>query len=316
MFRRVRQPLVLVLCALIVSSPALSQTVRSAYELMQDMMDSSTATNYSGFATHEKSGRLATLHFTHLSRSGQSLERIARLDGPVDSAYYPRWRDQACGAAHESVQMGALSFAPKSNLSKLAESYSFEIRGQYRVANRLSTVILLNPKDQFRLPHLISIDNQSDLMLKSVILDNDGKPLERLQFVNLQIGGELDTIDIAAEAISPCKKVLTDTSPLYQPSWVPPGYALVFAKRNRQPNQAMMTFSDGLASFSLFVASPEISTNLPPFSSSNGATSAVSIKVDMGDVDLTVSVVGEISKETAERIARSVMSGSEIRSNS
>ncbi len=306
--------LVSAFCALILSSPILAQNVRSAYELMQDMMDSSANTNYSGFATHEKSGRITTLHFTHLSRNGHSVERVARLDGPADSTYYPPWQDQACGNAADSVQMGALHFAPKINLAKLAESYNFEIRGQYRIANRLSTVILVNPKDRFRLPHLISIDNQSDLMLKSVILDNDGKPLERLQFINVQIGGDLDTVDISAEAIAPCREALTDSaSPLYLPSWVPPGYVLAFTKRDRQPNQAMLTFSDGLASFSLFVASPQISTILPPFSSSNGATSAVSTKIDLGNRDITVSVVGEIPQETAERIARSVIPASEIR---
>lgn len=304
--------LVAAVIALFICSSALSQNVRSAYERMQDMMDSSAKTNYSGLATYEKSGQLKTLRVIHLTRNGKILEKIARLDGPLDSLSV--WRNQACRSTDESFHLDKLASGSGTNLSKLAESYTFEIRGQQRIANRLSTIILINPKDQFRLPHLITIDNQSDLVLKSVVLDNAGKPLERLQFLNIEIGGDLDKIDVSADLVAPCQEALIESiAAPYQPSWIPPGYSAVFSNTNGQVGQVMTTFSDGLASFSVFVESAQMSAMLPPFSSNRGATTAVSTKVDMGNLDLTVSVVGEISMETAERIARSVISGSEIR---
>lgn len=306
--------LVLALCIFFTSHYAVSQNVRSAFEVMQDMLDASAKTNYSGLATYEKSGRLKTLQFTHLSRSGKTLERTVRLDGPIGDDYL--WREQDCALYNDSIQFGVFASGKSTNLAKLSQLYTFELRGQHRVANRLSTAILVNPKDQFRLPYLITVDNQSDLMLKSVILDNEGKPLERLQFVNIQIGGELDTLEVSADAIAPCQETsINGALASYQPSWIPPGYTSVLTDLDPRLNQTMTTFSDGLASFSVFVESAQISAMLPPFLSSSGATSAVSIKVDIGASELTVSVVGEISMETAEKIARSVVPASEIRQN-
>jgi sigma-E factor negative regulatory protein RseB len=180
--------------AIFISVPTLAQQNREADELVKGMIEASKTLNYSGLVTYEKAGRLKTSKMLHLIRENNIFEQIIHLDGPAGQFSWRRI-DENCGLGRaQDADTGALSTLDSSSFERLTASYSFEIRGQSRVAGREATSLLLKPKDNFRLPYFVAIDNQSNLMLMSVILDQAGKPLERFQFVEIQVGGDLDSM--------------------------------------------------------------------------------------------------------------------------
>ena len=84
--------------------------------------------------------------------------------------------------------MDSLPNINTNSFKLLQECYFLETRGQLRVANRKASMVLVNPKDEHRLPYVLAVDNETNLLLMSVLLDLSGNPLERFQFVELNVG--------------------------------------------------------------------------------------------------------------------------------
>ena len=296
--------------AIFISVPTLAQQDREADELVKAMIEASKTLNYSGLVTYEKAGRLKTSKMLHLIRENNIFEQLIHLDGPAGQFSWRRI-DENCGLGRaQGAEAGALSTLDSSSFKRLTASYSFEIRGQSRVAGREATSLLLKPKDNFRLPYFVAIDNQSNLMLMSVILNQVGKPLERFQFVEIQVGGDLDSmsIDDAGVNVEDSCAIESAQQPLddWTVEWVPPEFFLTDAEKEPLTGQSIMSFTDGLSAFTVFIESVQTSKKIPPFTFNQGATTAVSSKLKYKGDEFTVSVVGEIPTDSAKKIVQSV----------
>jgi sigma-E factor negative regulatory protein RseB len=296
--------------AIFISVPTLAQQNREADELVKGMIEASKTLNYSGLVTYEKAGRLKTSKMLHLIRENNIFEQLIHLDGPAGQFSWRRI-DENCGLGRaQGAEAGALSTLDSSSFKRLTASYSFEIRGQSRVAGREATSLLLKPKDNFRLPYFVAIDNQSNLMLMSVILNQVGKPLERFQFVEIQVGGDLDSmsIDDAGVNVEDSCAIESAQQPLddWTVGWVPPEFFLTDAEKEPLTGQSIMSFTDGLSAFTVFIESVQTSKKIPPFTFNQGATTAVSSKLKYKGDEFTVSVVGEIPVNSAKKITQSV----------
>ena len=296
--------------AIFISVPTLAQQNREADELVKGMIEASKTLNYSGLVTYEKAGRLKTSKMLHLIRENNIFEQLIHLDGPAGQFSWRRI-DKNCGLGRaQGAETGALSTLDSSSFERLTASYSFEIRGQSRVAGREATSLLLKPKDNFRLPYFVAIDNQSNLMLMSVILNQVGKPLERFQFVEIQVGGDLDSmsIDDAGVNVEDSCAMESAQQPLddWIVGWVPPEFFLTDSEKEPLTGQSVMSFSDGLSAFTVFIESVQTSKKIPPFTFNQGATTAISSKLKYKGDEFTVSVVGEIPTDSAKKIVQSV----------
>lgn len=69
--------------AIFVSTSAVSQQNKIAYDLMDSMIEASNSLNYSGLVTYEKAGRLKTSKMLHLIRDDMTFEQLTHLDGPA-----------------------------------------------------------------------------------------------------------------------------------------------------------------------------------------------------------------------------------------
>ena len=305
-----------IMTAIFVSTSAVSQQNRVAYDLMDSMIESSNTLNYSGLVTYEKEGQLKTSKMLHLIRGDMTFEQLTHLDGPAGQISWRRINGN-CGKERAwDIDAGSRPILTKGSFERIKASYSFEIRGQSRIAGREATTIILKPKDNFRLPHFVAIDNQSNLMLMSVILSLSGKPLERFQFVEIEVGGELDTMlmpNAQANLDEQCVNVFGQEN---QGEWnvglVPSGFFLTNSMKESLTGQTVLGFSDGLTIFTVFIESVQMSAKIPPFTYNHGATTAVSTKIRVQDNEYTVSVVGEIPADGAKKIAQSVKHASKI----
>tara|TARA_B110000003_G_scaffold168248_1_gene168231 strand:- start:2001 stop:2972 length:972 start_codon:yes stop_codon:yes gene_type:complete len=305
-----------IVTAIFVSTSAASQQKKAAYDLMDSMIVASNTLNYSGLVTYEKEGRLKTSKMVHLIREDITFEQLIHLDGPAGQISWRR-TDGDCGTEIvRDTDVGSRPVLTEDSLERIKSSYSFEIRGQSRVAGREATTIILKPKDKFRLPHFVAIDNQSNLMLMSVILSLSGKPLERFQFVEIEVGGELDSMlvpDAQANLDESCVNAFSQQKEgQWNVGFVPSGFFLTSSTKESLTGQNVLGFSDGLTTFTVFIESAQMSAKIPPFTYNHGATAAVSTKIKVQGDEFTVSVVGEIPSDGAKKIAQSVNHASKI----
>ena len=302
--------------AIFVSVPVLAQQSKEAYELVEGMIDASKTLNYSGLVTYEKAGRLKTSKILHLNREDGTFQQLTHLDGPAGQFSWRRTSGDCELDTTQDKKAELLSTLTSSGFERLKASYTVEIRGQSRVAGREATTLLLKPKDSFRLPYFVAIDNQSNLMLMSVILSLAGKPLERFQFVEIEVGGDLDSMTVGDAELN--AEVSCDAGSKTQPlgdwtvGWVPPGFLLTDSEKEPIIGESILSFSDGLSAFTVFIESVQMSKKIPPFTFSQGATAVVSAKLKNEEDEFTVSVVGEIPADAAKKIAQSVSHTSKL----
>ncbi|MCF5602286.1 RNA polymerase subunit sigma, partial [Pseudomonas syringae] len=202
-------------------------------------------------------------------------------------------------------------------VKRLSAWYDLKIVGKSRVAGRQTTIVALSPKDQHRYGLELHLDNETGLLLKSLLLSEKGQLLERFQFTDLDTASALS--DQVLKASAECKPVAVvkakpevSISPVaWRSDWLPPGFELSSSGVRKDPaTQSSVTrlmYGDGLARFSVFIeavkgsSSSDIRTQLGP-------TAAVSRRLTTPQGDMMVTVVGEVPMGTAERIALSMRS--------
>ena len=101
----------------------------------------------------------------------------------------------------------------------------------------------------------------------------------------------------------PCaKSVLSNSS--WQPSWLPKGFVL--AHTSSVNGEDMLTYTDGIASFTLFVKLVANSSLFKQGIARRGATTAIMSLVSVGADSVGVVLVGEVPVSTAQQVVMSV----------
>lgn len=268
--------------------------------------------NYRGAFTYQNqtSIDLQSFRVEHWIENGQQHDRLSFLNGqereiirdgqPVD-----------CKAMGDKLLQG--NFASlSSSLAKLDDLYQFEIRSQERVAGRLARVLQVIPKDPYRYAYLLSIDEETGLVLKSWLIDENARPLERYQFISIDLNPDVNQLVRAKPAarqhkatvdLSRCNPTTVAKPELWQISWVPQGFVLA-GQRKLPNNQDMLMYTDGLTTFSIFL---EPTTSfVPEGTGRRGATLAYMSRLMYKGIVYRVSVVGEIPVAAAAKIAQNI----------
>ncbi|WP_057458646.1 MucB/RseB C-terminal domain-containing protein, partial [Pseudomonas syringae] len=207
------------------------------------------------------------------------------------------------------------SSARAFDVKRLSAWYDIKIVGKSRVAGRQATIVALSPKDQHRYGLELHLDNETGLVLKSLLLSEKGQLLERFQFTDLDTAGVLSeqmlntSADCKPVSVLKAKPEPSISSVAWHSDWLPPGFEVsssgVRKDSSTQSSVTHLMYGDGLARFSVFIeavkggASSDIRTQLGP-------TVAVSRRLTTPQGDMMVTVVGEIPMGTAERIALSM----------
>lgn len=278
--------------------------------LLQKMASGSQYLNYQGTFTyqHKDNPALQSFHIAHWVEQGVHHERLQHLNGQ-EREISRIGRHINCASMGDRLLLGGIA---SDKLAQLEQLYRFEIRGPERVAGRMATVLLAIPQDEYRYSYFFSIDNETGLVLKSWLVDDGARPLERYQFVELEVNPEL-----AALKNQPVPRLHRDAqmqvpecnpSQLREPgrwalTWLPAGFAFVGQKQVRG-NIDMLMYTDGLASFSVFIEASDSSA--PEGIAQRGATLAVMDQLVLGEQVYRVTVVGEIPVASAQQIAQNI----------
>ena len=267
--------------------------------------------------------KLATFRIVHMVIDGIERERIVHLNGPRreilrtgDEVAYLLTPGDALLDLEGATPGGAYGRVFARRFENIAEHYDVVVKGRDRVAGRPATHLQVIPRDEDRLGYRLWLDDASGLLLRSELRDPSRTNLEIFQFTSLLVGDEVDPENLVSTTQGALIRQLAVTAddaapddPSWRAGWVPAGFELTSTNTQSLADDphglSMLTFSDGLAAFSVFVeAMPE--TGAGHVVSRSGATVALTHMAASARGNHLVTVVGEVPISTARRIAASV----------
>ncbi|MCJ8168597.1 MucB/RseB C-terminal domain-containing protein [Atopomonas sediminilitoris] len=273
------------------------------------MQQAQQAVPYQGVFVYERESNYATYRVWQGERDGHVVQRIQDQEGDPHELLQQDGR-LICNSRGQHVSL--LPRLPaEEHVARLVESYELRMVGRSRVAGRVSTVLALIPRDKYRYGHEWHVDAQTGVLLKAVMINDDGQLLERLQFSHFSTEAPAEPALIPqgpCETMAAAEPVVTPVlAPM--PQWLPPGFIEV--RRQQVPNVraelavSSVLFSDGLSSFSVY-SEPMGQQLAADARSQLGPTVAVAHRVQSEQGDVMVTVVGEVPLVAAERVALSM----------
>jgi sigma-E factor negative regulatory protein RseB len=300
----------LVLLFATITTPTVSAQDNSlAQELLARMSKSVRELNYRGKFTFEVADNaIETYELTHrVSAKGES-ESLVRLNGREKIVV----RDSPvadCVAMGDKILRGHLSNIHPSD--QLFSNYSLYLRGEQRIANRLAYLLQLIPHDVYRNGQTIAVDKATFLPLQKQWFSPDHKLIERLQFVDLELEPTVGDNDVTASSASSTLRLDNATCGVEEPgratwsvNWLPKGFFLTRVSRTDE-GESMLSYTDGLASFSIFVREQPVSVMVQG-KSDYGATVAYVGNRMWRQSPFRITVIGEIPLITAQRVVAGI----------
>lgn len=294
----------------------------SPMEWLQRMAVAVERANYSGTVVRVHDGDVQTLRVVHSYENGKVSEKLESLDGAGREII--RAGDEVHCILPESRMVlverqinqeglfGRLAVQPDT----LSRSYDLTIESYERVVGRPSVELAIRPRDRYRYGHRLWLDRASAIPLRRQVVGIDGDIIEEMRFAEVTIGGR-----IPASAFEPSMDIegytwvrhsepagtrgnVNDTG--FEARNLPSGFRAVSAGSESFPGTegevAHIVYSDGVASVSVFVESPQIGGEKLEGASRMGAAYVFGTTVD----GRHVTVIGEVPGHTVRMIAQSL----------
>lgn len=310
----------LTLCSPVValSEVALANT-SPAQDQLQSMAQANRSLNYTGRFLYQFGAEVSTMEVSHAVIGGREFQRLTHLDGRLVEVLR-RGDEVVCLHPNGTLtrinrkQAGPLGLGVRI-AHDVPEQYNILVDGDGRVAGRAATRMRVPPLDTHRYGYRLWLDNESNLLLKSEVVDGSGVALERVEFVTLTLAAPLTEQDFSIpETVKESDLTqLADSHPSHQLSveaqWMPAGFTSVDQDwrqggSDREP-VAAQGYSDGLAAFTVFVEAVGDST-VEEGVSRVGPTVAVSRRLTAPSGAYLVTLVGEVPQNTAERVIEGI----------
>ncbi|WP_223808000.1 MucB/RseB C-terminal domain-containing protein [Marinobacter sp. R17] len=290
---------------------------------LEQMGPALNTTSYKGVFVYSRGDQVSSMRIAHRFKDGEVQERLVIQDGDQGEIIRRGGRVFCILPSHGRIQLDAM--LPSGPFSEVFSDKMAPVRRWYaarlldddRVAGHKAVVVALNPKDIHRYRYRLWLEKTSGLLVKSQVLSNDDKVLERFQFTMLELTKDIPDSEFRIPSQESTRKLAVGGAHPAPPpsppppmpnvtwklSWHPEGFQATPAPH--PPGGQAIAFSDGLASFSVFVA-PVGNMDMPTGISRIGATTIFMSKLIAGDQRHLVTVVGEIPPETAVKVAQSI----------
>lgn len=287
---------------------------------LQRIATAARTLNYSGTFIYEHGGRAETSRIVHfVDAAGNEMERLESLDGPPREVI--RNNDEVKCYLSDSRTVKIEKRRPgkafpsllPQQLSSVAENYTVRLGGQERVAGLDCQVLVLEPRDGLRYGHRLWADAATGLLVKAVMVNDKGQPVEQFKFTQLSIGASIDRDMLkskAAAAGGEWREERPSQSVEGESGWSignqPSGFKKVMEMRRDLPGKGApvthIVISDGLVAISVFIEPMPRGDKVVRGLSSQGAINVFTRPVG----DHLVTVLGEAPPATVVQIANSV----------
>jgi sigma-E factor negative regulatory protein RseB len=289
-----------------------------AIDWLMYMQSASVERNYQGRFMFTRGQMSSAMSITHHYGSGIERERLKQLDGEMGEIVRNGERVMCVFPDNRVVEVESSpvshNFSNKFVGFMPGKShYTLSIAGKERMIERSCVVVNIGATDSDRYGYRLWIDEEKGLLLKSELLDLEGEALERFQYTQINypenIAAEVFEVMGAGKAVkhemisTQDKSFAWSKDVMWALDWLPLGYEKINGQSREGQN--VMVYSDGLATFSVFIESVEKGA-MPEGASQVGATIAYSVERSIEGHDYHVTVVGEIPAMTAMKVAKSV----------
>lgn len=279
--------------------------------LLQRMEQARQTLDYKGTFTYEHRSEMESFRVQHWVEGDEIRERLEYLNGP-EGAVRQLGNPLLCQTTGYRLLHPDAS---AEDVARLDRFYQLTVRGQDRIAGRSVTIVEVRPKDHLRYGYLLGVDQETGLLLKSLLFDEHQRLLERFQFVELDLNprvAEWETQSGVSGAGSGfdsnadgCTELSRGAPTRWDLNWLPAGF-VYSGERELSDNIRMLMYTDGLASFSIFLQPVDNRTLKVEGRAQRGAISAFMGQLDTGEGPYRVTVVGEIPGDVAEQLARGI----------
>ncbi len=281
--------------------------------------------SYRGVFVYSRGDISSSMKVIHRYKDGEDREKLVQLDGEMGEIL--RTGDEVVCvlpgnriiSLEQSIPSGPFAGAFARTLMPKKEHYMITLEGEDRVAGHLAVKIAVMAKDSYRYNYLLWLEKSSGLLLKSMLVSSSGEVLERFHYTSLELADDISDAELAPN--NPGAVYSHESLPSIQKSgewpskmawridWLPDGFIPVnkgLSGKGVVSSGNVQVFTDGLASFSVFIEKPG-KENMPEGVSVIGATVAYAHRLKWKNHDYMVTVVGEVPVAAAMKVAEKVV---------
>lgn len=301
------------LIMLLLAGPLAADSVEQWVARMDNAMAS---ISYRGILVSFSGDRVDTLRVVHRVDDQGVRERIHALDGIArellrnGDSVLCLIDGQASLRVDNPFPRRLLARIPLHDIAGENSAYRLRKAGTERVAGRDTRILEIEPLDDYRYGRRLWLDERTGLPLRSVVHDRSGGLVEKLSFVEIELGVEIsdDELTSKLEGIATPLRlsdstpdVAANAAPSWLPERLPPGFRLASVGSSGEGvgRDEHLLFSDGLTSFSIYIeagADSPVTEHLE----ARGATHLYTV-MHGGH---TVTVVGEVPAPTVDLVRR------------
>ncbi len=299
------------------AQPNAAQLVRSMSEAMKSL-------NYEGTFVHVQGNHITSMAILHSSDARGELERLSALDGEAREVIRNNTLVTCIWPASKSVLVSKSKqrdLLPKVDADLASNKrYLFSMGIPDRVAGLVTHVVNVMPTDTFRYGYRFWIDQDTHMLLRSMLLDGPHRAVEQVMFTQIDYPISIDVsrfeVSSVGEQISwlePKKLQATSGLPDILEKQVdrvyfiglPEGYREVSETYSPMPTSegpvSHIMLTDGMASVSVYVEYGTDATrdNDSVGLSMMGAMNAFALSTD----NAFITAVGEVPADTVRAIA-------------
>jgi sigma-E factor negative regulatory protein RseB len=314
------------LLAFSLAVPSLTNAANNdeAITMLERMTEAAKDLTYEGVFAYQSGKNLQSIRIYHRADARGELERLISLNGAArevirsnDMVTCINPEVRQVNVSRRPLGRGFPSDLPR-RLSSAAPFYEVTMGDMDRIAGRKAQELVIKPNDQYRYGYRLWVDADTDLLLKSELVGNDGDVLETFAFSSLntdvhipehkfepQMSGEEMTWH-RSEPEKPLNTANQSQQSQWRAEWLPEGFAQVaYQTRLRASNGAdveQRVYSDGLSSVSVFIEKIRARHTHLRGGSHVGAINAFGTIMHSH----FVTVVGEVPAETVEKIGHNI----------
>ena len=176
----------------------------SAFELLQKMSHAGMTLSYDAHLVYTTAGRIEPMRVIYrggpegtkarmISLSGEAREVIIDSSSVICILPANQQRLQSVGKSRRSAMFSRLSeiVGDERRQKQIQTSYSLSVQRGERVAGRQTIALAVEPRDSFRYPHRFYVDEETGLVLRSLLLDANEKILEEYVYIDFELLDEV-----------------------------------------------------------------------------------------------------------------------------
>lgn len=306
-------------------------TAHNPVQLIESMSVALRTLNYEGVFVHAKGTSLTSMHILHANGEEGEKERLSSLDGEAREVFRTDTLVTCIWPDSKSVEISRA--IPRDHLPRIDASlavnprYELSLAHRDRVAGRSTHVVNVMPLDDYRYGYRFWIDVDTNMLLRSMLLQHGRYPIEQLIFTQISYPEQIDDsrFDVIsggnrseliswlepekARARSGMQKHTAEQSNRVSFTALPEGYRKVsetysaLSMKNGPMSHVMI--SDGMASVSVYVEYVEQNqaADVVLGLSRMGAMNAYGISTRFA----VITAVGEVPEATVRAIAAAVI---------